>query len=641
MIKDYRKTCWILLIAFFIQQTLRQMSCSTQMIRNYDVINSKISHGTSKTAKWIVTQSENCNPTSTKVAIGRLWSEYEKLRKNKSKTDGSRKFTEFLETEFAPPTLSKTVKSKLPEVTCLINSSGDATSTAISISNSLFMENQNLNQEKFTLKSELSETISNLKTLNIKSENISRKNRVLQENLVSSNKTVKRTKRREDYWKTKCTKLETTTDTTKEDYQQLIYELQADNDQQRTTITELQTALKEKDDQIAYLIEQLQEGGETRVIHLFDKKEKAFTPELHLCVYSLLEHNVPSTQIGPTIEACLKLAGKEPDRLPSPSTVANMNIQRLCLVKKQLEDELPEKINTTLHTDETSKVGIKYGGFSVRDEEDACENIVDFMTGTFPSLTGVAFHDDKIFESLTKESTYDTDVEIILRVLLPSIRKVVLHVYKDHLPNGRYESFTEELSQATKSVDKHNSYSERLFAYMDQILKSKPNISTLAIEAYTLFLMNKTSTWIMRNSENTEVLISEASKSVIDERELFSRRKAEIQRQREERQEEEFQKRAEKRRKKRMQLEKQSDDIVNYGLWKSPRECKLKLKELNRTSDKCNALKAQLRYRKNVLKQTDLDKKLYSFSKIGSNGKRHPLTHMELMSNLLKVLKSV
>uniref|UniRef100_A0A8W8JUQ4 CUB domain-containing protein n=1 Tax=Magallana gigas TaxID=29159 RepID=A0A8W8JUQ4_MAGGI len=133
MIKDYRKTCWILLIAFFIQQTLRQMSCSTQMIRNSDVISSKISHGTSKTAEWIVTQSENCNPTSTKVAIGRLWSEYEKLRKNKTKTDGSRKFTEFLETEFAPPTLSTTVKSNLPEATCLINSSGDATSTAISI----------------------------------------------------------------------------------------------------------------------------------------------------------------------------------------------------------------------------------------------------------------------------------------------------------------------------------------------------------------------------------------------------------------------------------------------------------------------------------------------------------------------------
>lgn len=68
---------------------------------------------------------------------------------------------------------------------------------------------------------------------------------------------------------------------------------------------------------------------------------------------------------------------------------------------------------------------------------DACENVVDFMKGTFPSLTGVVFYGNRIFESLTKESTYDTDVEIILRVMLPSIRKVVLHVYKDHLPNGR------------------------------------------------------------------------------------------------------------------------------------------------------------------------------------------------------------
>nr|XP_034332011.1 uncharacterized protein LOC117691066 [Crassostrea gigas] len=150
------------------------------------------------------------------------------------------------------------------------------------------MENQNLNQEKFTLKSELFETISSLKTLNIKSENISRKNRVLQEKRVSSNKTVKRTKRREDYWKTKCTKLETTTDTTKEDYQQLIYELQADNDQQRTTITELQTALKEKDDQIAYLIEQLQEGEGGGVkressIYLTRKKKQSPQNSIYVC----------------------------------------------------------------------------------------------------------------------------------------------------------------------------------------------------------------------------------------------------------------------------------------------------------------------------------------------------------------------
>lgn len=39
------------------------------------------------------------------------------------------------------------------------------------------------------------------------------------------------------------------------------------------------------------------------------------------------------------------MTGKaEPDRIPSPSTVAYMKIKRLCLVKKQLQEELPEKI---------------------------------------------------------------------------------------------------------------------------------------------------------------------------------------------------------------------------------------------------------------------------------------------------------
>lgn len=73
LVNFYFRTCWRLLITFIIQQTLRQIFSSTQMIRNSDVISTKIAHGTSKTAEWIVTQSENCNPTSTKVATGRLW----------------------------------------------------------------------------------------------------------------------------------------------------------------------------------------------------------------------------------------------------------------------------------------------------------------------------------------------------------------------------------------------------------------------------------------------------------------------------------------------------------------------------------------------------------------------------------------
>lgn len=64
-----------------------------------------------------------------------------------------------------------------------------------------------------------------------------------------------------------------------------------------------------------------------------------------------------------TVEVCLKLARKEPDCLPSPSTDSNINIQIPRLVNKQLQEDLSEKINTDLDTDETSKVGMKYDGY--------------------------------------------------------------------------------------------------------------------------------------------------------------------------------------------------------------------------------------------------------------------------------------
>lgn len=50
-------------------------------------------------------------------------------------------------------------------------------------------------------------------------------------------------------------------------------------------------------------------------------------------------------------------------------------------------------------------------------------------------------------------------------------------------------------------------------------------MSILATKAYTLFLINKTFTWIMRNRENIEVLILEAKISFIDKRLLFNRKK--------------------------------------------------------------------------------------------------------------------
>ena len=86
-------------------------------------------------------------------------------------------------------------------------------------------------------------------------------------------------------------------------------------------------------------------------------------------VYQLLSINVAAKNIASCLKAVLKYAGKIPNRLPSVSTVNNMNTQRLLLAQKQLQEEIAPALNTTLETDETLKYGSKYGAYALRTEE--------------------------------------------------------------------------------------------------------------------------------------------------------------------------------------------------------------------------------------------------------------------------------
>ena len=82
---------------------------------------------------------------------------------------------------------------------------------------------------------------------------------------------------------------------------------------------------------------------------------------------TLLSHNVTTSHVSPVIETVLKLVNKKPNKLPSTSTVNNMNIQRLILAQKQLGEEYAVKKNTTILSDETTKFGLKFEGFHAAD----------------------------------------------------------------------------------------------------------------------------------------------------------------------------------------------------------------------------------------------------------------------------------
>jgi hypothetical protein len=104
-------------------------------------------------------------------------------------------------------------------------------------------------------------------------------------------------------------------------------------------------------------------------VETFDVNKKCFTSDLQECVYALLTCNVSSSQVSPIIAHVLKLANKEATKLPSRSTVNNMNVQRLILSQKQLGEEFVKKENTCLLSDETSKYGHKYQGMHAADAE--------------------------------------------------------------------------------------------------------------------------------------------------------------------------------------------------------------------------------------------------------------------------------
>ena len=109
----------------------------------------------------------------------------------------------------------------------------------------------------------------------------------------------------------------------------------------------------------------------------------------------------------------------------------------------------------------------------------------------------------------------------------------VTRKFADYLPEGKFTGFAQVNNDKTQSVEKHNKFSEYVFANNDQLQRFKPNIQTLARVAYLMFSVNRTSDWLNnRSPEELENLLSDARKDVSGIRKQFKQRKDEIKRRR-------------------------------------------------------------------------------------------------------------
>ena len=89
-------------------------------------------------------------------------------------------------------------------------------------------------------------------------------------------------------------------------------------------------------------------------------------------------------------------------------------------------------------------------------------------------------------------------------------------MFADHLTDSKFGNVEQDsdLYNKTKRVPKHNKFAESIFAYMDCLMKARPNISLLTCEAFIMFAKNKTAEWLSEKGDmETAAVLAHARKS--------------------------------------------------------------------------------------------------------------------------------
>ena len=455
---------------------------------NSDIVDCFYSNGRDACVKIItsaIVQLGQPLPTEKAMvmAIQKCMKLYSSKKKNIHRSSGKLSLDMFLNSNFPLPKQGKSFEKPLnaghdapPEVFRCVASemANELSSTQIKLEETEH-QNKKLHEEISSLKSQLNEKslkIRRLDTLSseclmLKSENKKLSKASVQTNhiLVEKKINLKRAIAREQYYREKVSRLEIKLPFTRNeqivpdesfevrndttiDHEEQIINLLDENENLKQEIRILQNEINELQADLSDKIITCDENGK-------------FSSDMQQCVYSLLQHHVSSTHVSSVISAVLKLAGKTASRLPSVSTVNNMNVQRLVLAQKQLGESIKKTDDTCLYTDETSKFGNKYGGYHLSDQNGNMYVLgLRLLPTKSSSDTLSVFHeilDDidlacntttnekslSVFTSIKATMSDRAATEIKFNSLLESYRKSILPLTLD---NYSYFSESEKLS---------------------------------------------------------------------------------------------------------------------------------------------------------------------------------------------------
>ena len=270
--------------------------------------------------------------------------------------------------------------------------------------------------------------------------------------------------------------------------------------------------------------------------------------------------------------------------------------------------------------------------------ECTVQNIDEVMSGAkTPFENPDLINKDEIWNQLTSQSDNDTLVGHILLSLFKTFELLLENVLRDYEPALLAAAeHPEKVRSETAVVKTTNTISERDFGQLDRLLREKPNASAIALEAHILFSNNKTSKWIMgKTVEERAVLLEKARKNAPCHRQKYRMQLEKLEKERIKKQEEKERERVVAERRSIEMKEKITSELIDYGLWISAQQVDSALRAMKSETQKRTALKAQIRFRKVLLKQAPTNESTYKFS----SKEKGQFTSETLKDNLLSLIQ--
>ena len=153
-------------------------------------------------------------------------------------------------------------------------------------------------------------------------------------------------------------------------YKSYTSDLEGDNVKLREKVHSLK-------DEVESLMTQVDEltgavsDAEQKTIEFYSPEKHEYKPLIHKCVWNLLSMHVSFENVSKVIDIVLKMCGIKYDRLPSMSTVRNMNKDRILISQVQVASIAAKTANkdTTIQTDETPKNAEIYMTYAITDQD--------------------------------------------------------------------------------------------------------------------------------------------------------------------------------------------------------------------------------------------------------------------------------